>query len=43
MMFHLKKTVNADMASLVQEQLLDISIVYQLLGKAKSEDHPSLE
>ena len=33
MMFHLKKTVNADMASLVQEQLLDISIVYQLLEK----------
>ena len=36
--FNLNKTINADMASLVQEQLLNISIVYQHLENAESED-----
>ena len=38
MKFHLEQTINADMASFVQEQLLDISIVYQLLVNTRSED-----
>ena len=36
--FNLNKTINADMASLVQEQLLNISIVYQHLENTESED-----
>ena len=36
--FNLNKTINADMASLVQEQLLNISIFYQHLENTESED-----
>ena len=36
--FNLNKAINADMASLVQEQLLNISIVYQHLENTESED-----
>ena len=36
--FNLNQTIKADVASLVQEQLLDISILYQRL-QFKSENH----
>ena len=38
-MVHLNQTINANMASFVQEQLLNISIVYQLLEYTKFEGH----
>ena len=41
-MFHLKQTIDANMASFMQEQLFDISSVYQLLQCTKFEDHSTL-
>ena len=41
MIGHLNQTIETDMASLVQEQLLDISILYQRL-QFKSENHSEM-